>query len=88
MVFLHFDFPLHRRIYEKKEIEFQNSIYFLFYRNSVTPDGQDLVVTVLEAKELTGPVDVDTMDTFVRIYLVPDENGALQTKVNLTLISY
>lgn len=43
-----------------------------------------MVVTVLEAKELTGPVDVDTMDTFVRIYLVPDENGALQTKVDFT----
>lgn len=54
---------------------------FIIYRNSVTPDGQDLVVTVLEAKELTGPFDVDTMDTFVRIYLVPDEHGALQTKV-------
>lgn len=49
-------------------------------------------MTVLEAKELLGPIDIssssssntpDAMDTFVRIYLVPDEERAMQTKVTL-----
>lgn len=44
-------------------------------------EGAELIVTVLEAKELLGPPDEDTMDTFVRIYLVPDEGRAMQTKV-------
>lgn len=36
----------------------------------------------MEAKELIGShVSADNFDTFVRIYLVPDEIGALQTKV-------
>lgn len=64
-------------------------------RNNVNEEGAELVVTVLEAKELLGPTDEDTMDTFVRIYLVPDEGRAMQTKVrkwihsappNLTII--
>lgn len=44
-------------------------------------------MTVLEAKELVGPAECldaaakDSMDTFVRIYLVPDEERAMQTKV-------
>lgn len=37
----------------------------------------------MEAKELIGPANCsDALDTFVRIYLVPDETGALQTKVS------
>lgn len=42
----------------------------------------DLQVSVLEAKGLMLPFKVDSVDTFVRIYLVPDQAGALQTKVN------
>jgi uncharacterized protein YqgV (UPF0045/DUF77 family) len=50
----------------------------------MTEDGCELILTVQEAKDLIGPSDADRMDTFVRIYLVPDENGALQSKVRLT----
>lgn len=42
---------------------------------------------VLEAKDLVSSEAAEAMDTFVRIYLVPDEksnNGPLQTKVALT----
>lgn len=56
---------------------------FLFNRNSITETGQDLIVTVLEAKELIGSSDCDPMNTFVRIYIVPDETGAMQTKVRI-----
>lgn len=35
----------------------------------------------MEAKELIRPSNSENVDTFVRIYLVPDETGALQTKV-------
>lgn len=41
------------------------------------------MVTVLEAKELSGPPECDPMNTFVRIYIVPDETGAMQTKVSV-----
>lgn len=47
----------------------------------MTDDGVELVITVMEAKELVGPSNVDQFDTFVRIYLMPDEAGAVQTKV-------
>ena len=50
-------------------------------RNTQTDEGIELVVTVMEAKELIGPANAETFDTFVRMYLVPDETGALQTKV-------
>lgn len=50
----------------------------------MTDEGAELIVTVLEAKELQGPADSDdVLDTFVRIYLVPDEERAMQTKVSL-----
>lgn len=35
----------------------------------------------MEAKELIGPPDAEQFDTFVRIYMVPDETVAQQTKV-------
>lgn len=54
-----------------------------FFRNTQSDEGIELVVTVMEAKELLAPPNVDVIDTFVRIYLVPDETGALQTKVTL-----
>lgn len=55
-------------------------------RNNANEEGAELIVTVLEAKELLGPPDsspdaMEIMDTFVRIYLVPDEERAMQTKV-------
>ncbi|XP_061386086.1 uncharacterized protein LOC133320998 [Musca vetustissima] len=50
-------------------------------KNSITPQGVDLQVNILEAKDLILPFKVDTIDTFVRVYLVPDQTGSLQTKV-------
>ncbi|XP_055681213.1 synaptotagmin 1 [Lutzomyia longipalpis] len=50
-------------------------------KNTISDEGVELIVTVLEAKELVGPPDAKFMDTFVRIYLVPDETGASQTKL-------
>lgn len=51
-------------------------------RNTLTDEGIELVLTVMEAKELIGPADAEQFDTFVRIYMVPDETvAAQQTKV-------
>lgn len=53
---------------------------------NATEEGCELFVTILEAKNLVGSETTDGMDTFVRIYLVPDERpnfGPLQTKVSL-----
>ncbi|TMW43711.1 hypothetical protein DOY81_011209 [Sarcophaga bullata] len=50
-------------------------------KNTITEEGMDLQVSVLEAKGLMLPFKVDSVDTFVRIYLVPDQAGALQTKI-------
>lgn len=49
----------------------------------MTDEGIELILTVMEAKELIGPANADKFDTFVRIYMVPDESGALQTKVKM-----
>lgn len=49
----------------------------------MTEEGIELVLTVMEAKELIGPANAEKFDTFVRIYLVPDETGASQTKVSV-----
>ncbi|KAH8395991.1 hypothetical protein KR222_000944 [Zaprionus bogoriensis] len=47
------------------------------------PQQLDLTVSVLEAKGLICPLSMglDSLDTFVRIYLVPDHAGGMQTKV-------
>ncbi|KAH8292736.1 hypothetical protein KR018_009378 [Drosophila ironensis] len=50
-------------------------------KNSMSSEGMELTVSVLEAKGLICPFSVDSLDTFVRIYLVPDHPGAMQTKV-------
>ncbi|XP_073834004.1 synaptotagmin 12 [Musca autumnalis] len=50
-------------------------------KNSITPQGVDLQVNIIEAKGLILPFKVDSIDTFVRVYLVPDQTGSLQTKV-------
>ncbi|KAH8421492.1 hypothetical protein KR009_009688 [Drosophila setifemur] len=50
-------------------------------RNSISSEGMELTVSVLEAKGLICPFSVESLDTFVRIYLVPDHPGAMQTKV-------
>lgn len=49
----------------------------------MTEEGCELLCTVLEAKNLIIPPDADPdyIDTFVRVYLVPDESEAMQTKV-------
>uniref|UniRef100_A0A336JW08 CSON012536 protein n=1 Tax=Culicoides sonorensis TaxID=179676 RepID=A0A336JW08_CULSO len=55
-----------------------------FDKNNATEEGCELFLYVLEAKDLTSSEPTEAMDTFVRIYLVPDEksnNGPLQTKV-------
>ncbi|XP_030569342.1 uncharacterized protein LOC115768785 [Drosophila novamexicana] len=46
-------------------------------------DQLELTVSVLEAKGLICPLSMglDSLDTFVRIYLVPDHAGGMQTKV-------
>lgn len=56
-------------------------LFVAFHRNTMTDDGIELVLTVMEAKELIAPSIIEQFDTFVRIYLVPDETHALQTKV-------
>lgn len=48
----------------------------------MTDEGIELILTVMEAKELIGPANAEKFDTFVRIYMVPDEGGSLQTKVS------
>lgn len=50
-------------------------------RNTLTDEGIELVLTVMEAKELIGPPDAEKFDTFVRIYMVPDDTHPQQTKV-------
>lgn len=63
-----------------------SDLYIVISRNNANEEGAELIVTVLEAKELLGPADIATteaMDTFVRIYLVPDEERAMQTKVRI-----
>ncbi|KAH8367637.1 hypothetical protein KR084_000610 [Drosophila pseudotakahashii] len=50
-------------------------------KNSISNEGMELTVSVLEAKGLLCPFSVESLDTFVRIYLVPDHPGAMQTKV-------
>uniref|UniRef100_A0A1I8PPF3 C2 domain-containing protein n=1 Tax=Stomoxys calcitrans TaxID=35570 RepID=A0A1I8PPF3_STOCA len=50
-------------------------------KNSITPQGIDLQVNIIEAKGLILPFKVNAIDTFVRVYLVPDQTGSLQTKV-------
>lgn len=49
-----------------------------------TADGIELMVTVMEAKELQAPggsAGQPAFDTFVRVYLVPDERAASQTRL-------
>lgn len=53
----------------------------------MTEEGIELILTVMEAKELIGPANADKFDTFLRIYMVPDEGGALQTRVRKTIIA-
>ncbi|EDV47208.1 uncharacterized protein LOC6551135 [Drosophila erecta] len=48
---------------------------------SISNEGMELTVSVLEAKGLICPFSVESLDTFVRVYLVPDHPGAMQTKV-------
>lgn len=57
--------------------------FFPIIRHTATEEGCELLVSILEAKDLAIPSDADPdyVDTFVRVYLVPDESGAMQTKI-------
>ncbi|XP_033608197.1 synaptotagmin-12 isoform X3 [Cryptotermes secundus] len=44
-------------------------------------DSADLVVSVLEAKDLVGPDSNAIIDTYVRVYLLPDKTTNMQTRV-------
>ncbi|CRL04780.1 CLUMA_CG017836, isoform A [Clunio marinus] len=52
-------------------------------KHTATEEGCELLCTILEAKDLIIPADADPdhVDTFVRVYLVPDEAEAMQTKI-------
>jgi hypothetical protein len=39
---------------------------------------------VLEAKDLVGPDSSATIDTYVRVYLLPDKTTNMQTRVSIT----
>ncbi|GLV35761.1 Synaptotagmin 12 [Carabus blaptoides fortunei] len=41
----------------------------------------DLAVSVLEAKDLIGPNKEEPMDTYIRVYLLPDKSTNLQTRL-------
>lgn len=79
VVSLYFEFEL------KSDPFFLLSFSFIhcqsFIRNTLTDEGIELVLTVMEAKELIGPSDAEQFDTFVRIYMIPEETVAQQTKV-------
>lgn len=47
-------------------------------------DCADLSVSILEAKDLVGPDDDNQtlLDTYVRVYLLPDKTTNLQTRVS------
>jgi len=55
----------------------------LLHRHSITEEGCELLVSIVEARDLVIPQDADpdSIDTFVRVYLVPDEADAMQTKI-------
>ena len=60
-------------------------IHCSFFRHSATEEGCELLVTVLEAKDLIIPADADPdyVDTFVRVYLVEghESEAPQQTKI-------
>uniref|UniRef100_A0A8D8CVC2 Synaptotagmin-12 n=1 Tax=Culex pipiens TaxID=7175 RepID=A0A8D8CVC2_CULPI len=49
-------------------------------KSSTTIEGVELLVTIQEAKQLVCPPGIE-MDTFVKVFIVPDESKVLQTKV-------
>lgn len=51
------------------------------FRTVCASDISDLVVSVLEGKDLTGPDPAQQIDTYVRVYLLPDKSSSLQTRV-------
>jgi len=50
----------------------------------------DLLVNVIEAKELVGPdpCSKTPFDSYVRVYLLPDKTTNMQTRVSLCTIFY
>jgi len=55
--------------------------FILFYRDNITNDEIQLTVHIAEANEIYCPFQTESIDTFVRVYLVPDLLIAQQTKV-------
>jgi hypothetical protein len=52
-------------------------------RVSVTAD---LVVSVLEAKDLVAPDSNGSIDTYVKVYLLPDKTTNMQTRVSTEVV--
>ncbi|KAG5684125.1 hypothetical protein PVAND_013369 [Polypedilum vanderplanki] len=52
-------------------------------KHSITEDGCELMVSIVEARDLVIPADADPdiVDTFVRVYLLPDQTEPVQTKI-------
>lgn len=78
--------PVESTIQKKKNPNVINIILFTFTlacRHSITDEGCELLVSIVEARDLLIPQDADpdSIDTFVRVYLVPDEAEAMQTKI-------
>ena len=49
-------------------------------------DSADLVVSVLEAKDLVAPDSNGSIDTYVRVYLLPDKTTNMQTRVSTEVV--
>jgi hypothetical protein len=45
------------------------------------------VVSVVEAKDLVGPDSSGIVDTYVRVYLLPDKTTNMQTRVSVPIES-
>jgi hypothetical protein len=44
------------------------------------------VVSVLEAKDLVAPDSNSSIDTYVRVYLLPDKTTNMQTRVSTEVV--
>ncbi|XP_058835880.1 uncharacterized protein LOC131692702 [Topomyia yanbarensis] len=49
-------------------------------KTTTTMEGTELLITIQEAKQLVGQPGIE-MDTFVKVFIVPDESKVLQTKI-------
>lgn len=59
-----------------------NLVLFVSHnRNTLTDEGIELVLTVMEAKDLIGPSNVEQFDTYTKVWIIPEDSPPLQTKV-------